>query len=76
MANDNNPLNKVDNTLRSNGIGSFKENSYYYHTFDPDHGHLLFTESAVSEAKVRGDRKILMINQAVPDDDPWWKVWG
>lgn len=76
MSNNGNPLNKVDNTDRTSGVGRYKECTYYYHTFDADHGHMLFTEHALVEATERAQRKAMMIHKAVPADDPWWKVWA
>ena len=71
MADNGNVIHKIENSERT-----FAENLQFYHVYDETEGHLLFTEHELERAKTRGQRKALMINQAIVDDDPWWKVWA
>ena len=68
-------LSRVTNTNMADGIGSYKESEYYYHTYDKEHGHLLFTEHELDRAKARVSKKKLVLDYIETEDDPWWKVW-
>ena len=70
-------LNKVDNKEFSGDSWGFSiESEYYYHIYDSEHGHLLFTEKAIGEAKERVARKQLLLSSIETDNPPWWKVWA
>lgn len=68
-------LNRVDNTNIGDGIGAYRESTYYYHTYDSEHGHLLFTEHELDRAKDRVSRKKMVLDYIETEPDPWWKVW-
>ena len=68
-------LNRVDNTNIGDGIGAYRESTYYYHTYDSEHGHLLFTEHELDRAKDRVSRKNMVLDYIETEPDPWWKVW-
>jgi len=68
-------INRVDNTNLCDGIGAYNESTYYYHTYDSEHGHLLFTEHELKRAKDRVMRKKMVLDYIETEPNPWWKVW-
>ena len=64
-------LNKVDNLQRI-----FAEDLEYYHIYDSEHGHLLFTEYDVQYDKDRVSKKQLLLIGIEEENPPWWKVWA